>query len=62
MIREVDVKAHPNKLPILILEFAQMLMKHSRVKPRIYACQVPNVDCVLDRRLKPAPRVQLVYS
>jgi hypothetical protein len=49
MIREVDVKAHPNELPILIFEFAQMLMKHSRVKPRIHACQVPNVDCVLDR-------------
>jgi hypothetical protein len=60
MIREVDVKAHPNKLPILILEFAQMLMKHSRVKPRINACQVPNVDCVLDPSAS-NPRVQLVY-
>jgi hypothetical protein len=50
MIREVNVKAHPNELPTLVFEFAQMLMEHSRVKPGIiHARQVPDVDCVLDR-------------
>jgi hypothetical protein len=54
MIREVNVKAHPNKLPTLLFELAQMLMEHSRVKPGIHAHQVPDVDCVLDRPHKPA--------
>jgi hypothetical protein len=61
MIREVDVKAHPNELPTLVFEFAQMLLKHSRVKPRIHARQVPDVDCVLDRPHQTHSRVQLVY-
>jgi hypothetical protein len=39
MIREVNVKAHPNKLPTLLFELAQMLMEHSGVKPGIHAHQ-----------------------
>jgi hypothetical protein len=61
MIREVSVKAHPNELPTLVFEFAQMLMEHSRVKPGVHAGQVPDVDCVLDRPHKLSSRVQLVY-
>ena len=49
MIREVNVKTHPNELPTLVFEFAQMLMEHSRVKPGIHARQIPYVDGVLDR-------------
>jgi hypothetical protein len=48
MIREVNVKTHPNELPTLVFEFAQMLMEHSRVKPGIHARQIPDVDGVLD--------------
>jgi hypothetical protein len=29
MIREVNVKAHPNELPTLAFELAEMLMEHS---------------------------------
>jgi hypothetical protein len=49
MIRKVNVKAHPNELPTLVFELAQMLMEHSRVKPGSHARQIPDVDCVLDR-------------
>jgi hypothetical protein len=51
MIREVIVKAHPNKLPTLLFELAQMRMEHSGVKPGIHAHQA--IRC-LEGRAAPA--------